>query len=44
MSPLLRNVYGSDGGSEALDVLMKYMYVVYSRRLAFDLLLSDRLC
>lgn len=27
MSPLLKNIYGSEGGSEALDVLMKYMYV-----------------
>lgn len=26
MSPLLKNIYGSQGGSEALDVLMKYMY------------------
>lgn len=27
MSPLLKSVYGTEGGSEALDVLMKYMYV-----------------
>jgi actin related protein 2/3 complex subunit 5 len=26
MSPLLKNIYASDGGSEALDVLMKYIY------------------
>jgi hypothetical protein len=26
MTPLLKNIYGSEGGSEALDVLMKYMY------------------
>lgn len=27
MSPLLKSIYGSDGGHECLDVLMKYMYV-----------------
>ena len=27
MSPLLRGIYESPGGSESLDVLMKYMYV-----------------
>jgi actin related protein 2/3 complex subunit 5 len=27
MSPLLKNIYASEGGSEALDVLMKYMCV-----------------
>ncbi|KAL6855221.1 hypothetical protein ACO1O0_006360 [Amphichorda felina] len=26
MSPLLKNIYASEGGSEALDVLMKYIY------------------
>lgn len=26
MSPLLKNIYGSDGGSECLDVLVKYIY------------------
>jgi actin related protein 2/3 complex, subunit 5 len=26
MSPLLKGIYGSAGGSECLDVLMKYMY------------------
>jgi actin related protein 2/3 complex subunit 5 len=26
MTPLLKSIYGSEGGSEALDVLMKYMY------------------
>ncbi|KAF4973392.1 hypothetical protein FSARC_286 [Fusarium sarcochroum] len=26
MSPLLKSIYGSDGGSECLDVLMKYIY------------------
>jgi actin related protein 2/3 complex subunit 5 len=26
MSPLLKNIYSSDGGSECLDVLMKYIY------------------
>lgn len=25
MTPLLKNLYASEGGSEALDVLMKYM-------------------
>lgn len=27
MSPLLGRIYKSEGGSELLDVLMKYMYV-----------------
>ncbi|KIL94823.1 actin like protein 2 3 subunit 5 [Fusarium avenaceum] len=26
MSPLLKSIYGSDGGHECLDVLMKYIY------------------
>lgn len=26
MTPLLKRIYGSDGGSELLDVLMKYLY------------------
>ena len=26
MTPLLNRIYGSDGGSELLDVLMKYLY------------------
>jgi len=26
MTPMLQRVYGSDGGSDALDVLMKYLY------------------
>lgn len=30
MSPLLKSIYGTEGGSECLDVLMKYMYVVVS--------------
>ncbi|KEY66425.1 hypothetical protein S7711_06168 [Stachybotrys chartarum IBT 7711] len=30
MSPLLKSIYGSPGGSEALDVLMKYMHVYHS--------------
>ena len=25
MTPLLQRIYGSDGGSECLDVLMKYL-------------------
>jgi hypothetical protein len=28
MSPILGRVYSAPGGTEALDVLMKYMYVV----------------
>jgi hypothetical protein len=28
MSPMLSRLYGAPGGTEALDVLMKYMYVV----------------
>jgi hypothetical protein len=28
MSPILSRLYGAQGGTEALDVLMKYMYVV----------------
>jgi hypothetical protein len=27
MSPILSRIYGAPGGTEALDVLMKYMYV-----------------
>lgn len=27
MNPLLQSIYGSEGGSEALDVLVKYLYV-----------------
>lgn len=26
MTPLLNRIYGTEGGSEALDVLMKYLY------------------
>jgi hypothetical protein len=26
MSPMLSRIYGAPGGTEALDVLMKYMY------------------
>ena len=28
MSPILRRIYESDGGSALLDVLMKYLYVL----------------
>jgi hypothetical protein len=28
MSPILGRVYSAPGGTDALDVLMKYMYVV----------------
>lgn len=27
MSPMLNRIYGSEGGIELLDVLMKYLYV-----------------
>lgn len=27
MTPMLQRIYGSDGGSELLDVLMKYLWV-----------------
>lgn len=30
MSPILGRIYSSEGGSEALDTLMKYMYVAIS--------------
>ena len=26
MSPMLSRIYGSEGGSQLLDVLMKYLY------------------
>lgn len=29
MSPILGRIYGAPGGTEALDVLMKYMYVLH---------------
>lgn len=29
MSPMLSKIYGSDGGVEVLDVLMKYLYVAH---------------
>lgn len=28
MTPMLQRIYGSEGGSELLDVLMKYLYVL----------------
>jgi hypothetical protein len=28
MSPMLSRIYSAPGGTEALDVLMKYMYVL----------------
>lgn len=32
MTPMLQRIFNSDGGSEALDVLMKYLFVApYSR-------------
>lgn len=30
MSPMLQRIYASDGGRDALDVLMKYLYVCAS--------------
>lgn len=27
MTPMLQRIYGSEGGSELLDVLVKYLYV-----------------
>lgn len=39
MSPLLKSIYGSQGGNECLDVLMKYMYVhdtIYTTKLKPD--------
>lgn len=29
MTPMLQRIYQGDGGSELLDVLMKYLYVVW---------------
>lgn len=29
MSPLLKSMYATEGGSDALDVLVKYMYAPY---------------
>ena len=31
MSPMLGRIYGSEGGPEILDVLMKYLYAVSAR-------------
>ena len=31
MTPLLKRVYQAEGGSELLDVLMKYMFVISIR-------------
>lgn len=28
MTPMLQRIYGSEGGSELLDVLVKYLYVL----------------
>lgn len=30
MTPMLQRIYGSEGGSELLDVLTKYLYVALS--------------
>ena len=35
MTPMLQRIFGSEGGGEVLDVLMKYLYVL----LLFTLLL-----
>lgn len=29
MTPMLQRVFGTEGGSEALDVLMKYLFVSF---------------
>ena len=29
MTPMLQRIYSSEGGSEALDVLMKYLFVPF---------------
>lgn len=34
MTPMLQRIYGSEGGSELLDVLMKYLWVLFSCSLA----------
>lgn len=31
MTPMLQRIYAAEGGSEALDVLMKYLWVTSSR-------------
>jgi hypothetical protein len=36
MSPILSRLYGAPGGTEALDVLMKYMYVAARIDATFD--------
>lgn len=33
MSPMLSRIYGSEGGTELLDVLMKYLYAPFAARL-----------
>lgn len=30
MTPMLQRIYQTEGGSEALDVLMKYLYVTHT--------------
>lgn len=41
MSPMLNRIYGSPGGVEALDALMKYLYVLnFGTRLYLDPLLD----
>lgn len=27
MTPMLQRIYGSEGGSELIDVLVKYLYI-----------------
>jgi actin related protein 2/3 complex subunit 5 len=44
MTPMLQRIYGGPGGSECLDVLMKYLYVFflpYSFCLAFLVVFAD---
>jgi hypothetical protein len=35
MTPMLQRIYQTEGGSDALDVLMKYLYVIYLSLLIF---------
>lgn len=47
MSPLLNRIYGSEGGIELLDVLMKYLYVrrrIRSTHIPFALFILKPLC
>jgi actin related protein 2/3 complex subunit 5 len=43
MSPMLGRLYKGEGGAEALDTLMKYMYVISARLCRLYALLMTRL-